>query len=252
MNGSPILQVHGLTVRFGHLTAVNGVSFDAQQGAITAVIGPNGAGKSSLFNLISGAIPPNAGRVIFQGQEVTGFSPHRMLAQGLARSFQITNLFFELAVRENLRLAAQFLEQGRGLLRPVAASQTACSRVDELIAQFQLESVADEAAGLLSHGEQRRLEIAVALASRPRLLLLDEPTQGMSHSDTQKTEALIRSLAGPSLSVLLVEHDVDLVMNLSDHVVVLHQGQKLAEGPPQVVRANPAVQAAYFGEAFDG
>lgn len=112
--------------------------------------------------------------------------------------------------------------------------------------------MADEAAGLLSHGEQRRLEIAVALASRPRLLLLDEPTQGMSHSDTQKTEALIRSLAGPSLSVLLVEHDVDLVMNLSDHVVVLHQGQKLAEGPPQVVRANPAVQAAYFGEAFDG
>ena len=249
MSASPILQVHGLTVRFGHLVAVRDVSFDAQQGAITAVIGPNGAGKSSLFNLISGAIRPNAGQVMFQGREVTGLSPHQMLAQGLARSFQITNLFFELPVRENLRLAAQFLEQGRGLLRPVAASQIACKRVDELIEQFQLGPVADEMAGFLSHGEQRRLEIAVALASRPRLLLLDEPTQGMSHSDTQKTEALIRSLVGPSLSVLLVEHDVDLVMNLSDHVMVMHQGQKLAEGPPQVVRANPAVQAAYFGES---
>jgi branched-chain amino acid transport system ATP-binding protein len=186
---------------------------------------------------------------MFQGREVTGLSPHQMLGQGLARSFQITNLFFELPVRENLRLAAQFLEQGRGLFRPVSASQIACKRVDELIEQFQLGPVADEMAGFLSHGEQRRLEIAVALASRPRLLLLDEPTQGMSHSDTHRTEALIRSLVGPSLSVLLVEHDVDLVMNLSDHVVVMHQGQKLAEGPPQVVRANPAVQAAYFGES---
>ena len=249
MSASPILQANKLTVRFGHLVAVRDVSFNAQQGAITAVIGPNGAGKSTLFNLISGAIRPNSGQVMFQGREVTGLSPHQMLGQGLARSFQITNLFFELPVRENLRLAAQFLEQGRGLFRPVSASQIACKRVDELIEQFQLGPVADEMAGFLSHGEQRRLEIAVALASRPRLLLLDEPTQGMSHSDTHRTEALIRSLVGPSLSVLLVEHDVDLVMNLSDHVVVMHQGQKLAEGPPQVVRANPAVQAAYFGES---
>ncbi|MDN8618050.1 ABC transporter ATP-binding protein [Variovorax ginsengisoli] len=244
-----ILSVRDLTVRFGSLVAVNGVSFDARRGHITSVIGPNGAGKSSLFNLISGAFRPSAGRVVFDGHKVTGASPDRMLAAGLARSFQITNLFFELPVRENLRLAAQFLANGRGLLRPVASGRAALQRVDELIERFGLQPKADELAGFLSHGEQRRLEIAVALAARPRMLLLDEPTQGMSHTDTQETAAMIRGLAAESLSILLVEHDVDLVMNLSDHVVVMHQGHKLAEGPPQQVRSDPAVQAAYFGDA---
>ena len=249
MNGETILQVRGLTVRFGTLVAVSDVSFDAQRGHITSVIGPNGAGKSSLFNLISGAIRPSAGQVLFEGRDMTGQRPDKMLAAGLARSFQITNLFFELPVRENLRLAAQFVENGRGLFRGIAASRVALARVDELIERFALQARADELAGFLSHGEQRRLEIAVALAARPRLLLLDEPTQGMSHADTQDTEALIRSLAAEGLSLLLVEHDVELVMNLSDHVVVMHQGAKLAEGPPLQVRADPAVQAAYFGDA---
>jgi branched-chain amino acid transport system ATP-binding protein len=249
MNDENILNVRGLTVRFGTLVAVNDVSFDAQRGHITSVIGPNGAGKSSLFNLISGAIRPSAGQVLFEGRDMTGRRPDKMLAAGLARSFQITNLFFELPVRENLRLAAQFVENGRGLFRGIAASRGALTRVDELIERFALQARADELAGFLSHGEQRRLEIAVALAARPRLLLLDEPTQGMSHADTQDTEALIRSLAAEGLSLLLVEHDVELVMNLSDHVVVMHQGAKLAEGPPLHVRADPAVQAAYFGDA---
>jgi branched-chain amino acid transport system ATP-binding protein len=251
MNDDIILNVRGLSVRFGALVAVNDVSFDAQRGHITSVIGPNGAGKSSLFNLISGAIRPSAGQVSFEGRDMTGARPDHMLAAGLARSFQITNLFFELPVRENLRLAAQFVENGRGLFRSVAASRAALARVDELIERFALQARADELAGFLSHGEQRRLEIAVALAARPRLLLLDEPTQGMSHADTQDTEALIRSLAADGLSLLLVEHDVELVMNLSDHVVVMHQGAKLAEGPPLQVRADPAVQAAYFGDASE-
>ncbi|OSZ65402.1 ABC transporter ATP-binding protein [Hydrogenophaga sp. IBVHS2] len=246
---TPILSVQGLSVQFGALKAVNDVSFEARQGAITAVIGPNGAGKSSLFNLISGAIRPTAGSVRFDGVDVTAQPPHRLLASGLSRSFQITNLFFDLSVRENLRLAAQFLEQGRGLLRPVQHSSTALRRVDELLEQFDLGGKAGELAGYLSHGEQRRLEIAVSLASRPRMLLLDEPTQGMSHSDTHETEALIRRLSRDhGLTILLVEHDVELVMNLSDHVVVMHQGQKLAEGRPAEVRANAAVQTAYFGE----
>ena len=244
-----ILSVSDLTVRFGSLAAVNGVSFDAQRGQITSVIGPNGAGKSTLFNLISGAIRPSAGSVMFEGKDLTGAVPNRMLAAGLARSFQITNLFFELTVRENLRLAAQFLEQGRGLLRPIASSRTALQRVDELVERFRLERKLDELAGFLSHGEQRRLELAVALSARPRMLLLDEPTQGMSHADTQETGAMILSLVAESLSILLVEHDVDLVMSLSNHVVVMHQGQKLAEGSPQQVRSNPAVQSAYFGDA---
>jgi branched-chain amino acid transport system ATP-binding protein len=246
---SAILQVRGLGVSFGALRAVHDVTFDAQHGEITAVIGPNGAGKSSLFNLISGAIRPSSGSVTSEGRVLTGAAPHQMLAAGLARSFQITNLFFELPVRENLRLAAQFLERGQGLLRPLSRSRLALARVDELIEQFDLADRADELAGFLSHGEQRRLEIAVAMAARPRILLLDEPTQGMSHADTRETETLIRGLAREhGLSILLVEHDVDLVMGLSDHIVVMHQGQKLAEGTPAAVRANPAVQAAYFGE----
>ncbi|MEJ5991405.1 ABC transporter ATP-binding protein [Ramlibacter sp. PS3R-8] len=247
---SAILSVDGVSVQFGALKAVQEVSFQAMAGAITAVIGPNGAGKSTLFNLVSGAIPPSAGTVRFDGRDVTGLPPNRMLDAGLSRSFQITNLFFELPVRENLRLAAQYLEQGHGLLRPLSRSARAAQRVEELLAQFELARKADELAGFLSHGEQRRLEIAVALASRPRMLLLDEPTQGMSHADTRETEVLIRRLAREDgLSILLVEHDVDLVMDLSDHVVVMHQGQKLAEGAPAAVRANAAVQAAYFGEA---
>lgn len=247
---SVILAVDGLSVQFGALKAVQAVSFQAAAGKITAVIGPNGAGKSSLFNLISGAIRPSAGTVRFEGRDVTGLPPHRLLAAGLSRSFQITNLFFELPVRENLRLAAQYLERGQGLLRPLARGARTAQRVEELLAQFELTGKADEVAGFLSHGEQRRLEIAVALASRPRMLLLDEPTQGMSHADTRDTEGLIRRLArDDGLAILLVEHDVDLVMDLSDHVVVMHQGQKLAEGAPAAVRANATVQAAYFGEA---
>lgn len=245
---SAILSVQGLSVQFGALRAVNDVSFEAMRGCTTAVIGPNGAGKSSLFNLISGAIRPTSGTVRFDGIDVTGKAPHQLLGQGLSRSFQITNLFFDLTVRENLRLASQFLERGRGLFRPLKHSAHAMRRVEELLEQFDLGAQAGELAGHLSHGQQRRLEIAVSLASRPRMLLLDEPTQGMSHSDTRDTEALIRGLAREGLSILLVEHDVELVMKLSDHVVVMHQGQKLAEGSPTQVRANPAVQAAYFGE----
>jgi branched-chain amino acid transport system ATP-binding protein len=246
---SAILSVQNLSVRFGALKAVQDVSFEAQQGKITAVIGPNGAGKSSLFNLISGAIRPSAGTVRFDGQDVTAQAPNLLLGSGLSRSFQITNLFFELSVRENLRLAAQFLERGRGLFKLVQHSQVSMQRVNELLSQFELAGRAGELAGYLSHGEQRRLEIAVSMASRPRMLLLDEPTQGMSHTDTRVTENLIRGLSRDhGLSILLVEHDVDLVMQLSDHVVVMHQGQKLAEGTPTEVRANPAVQAAYFGE----
>lgn len=242
-----VLSVRGLSVRFGALTAVNDVSFDAQRGHITSVIGPNGAGKSTLFNLISGAIRPSSGKVSFNGHDVTGRGPDQLMKAGLARSFQITNLFFELSVFENLRLAAQALEPASRALLPVRRSVIALARAEELIAQFGLSAKAHELAGYLSHGEQRRLEIAVALACKPKMLLLDEPTQGMSHADTEETGEMIKSLAG-ELSILLVEHDVGLVMKLSDHVVVMTQGAKLAEGLPSDVRANPAVQAAYFGQ----
>jgi len=245
---APVLEVRNLSVRFGGLRAVDDVSFEVGRNKITTIIGPNGAGKSTLFNLISGALTPHGGHVRIDGADFTGAPPYRVQAAGLARSFQITNLFFDLSVAENLRLASQVLEPWRMAWRPVTASTQALTRVDELLHRFRLTERAQATAAELSHGEQRRLEIAVALACKPKVLLLDEPTQGMSHGDTEDTAELIRSLKS-DVTVLLIEHDIGLVMSLSDHVIVMHQGQKLAEGTPAQVRANPAVQTAYFGQA---
>jgi len=245
---APIIQIEKLGISFGGLKAVDGVSFDVERNRVTTVIGPNGAGKSTLFNLISGALRPRAGRVLLDGTDMTGKSPRQMQANGMARSFQITNLFFELPVKENLRIAAQLLEPRRHAFLPTVRSARALSKVDEMLVRFDLSGKADELAGNLSHGEQRRLEIAVCLASEPKVLLLDEPTQGMSQADTEETKELIRSLA-TSAAILLIEHDVGLIMSISDHVVVMHQGRRLAAGDPQTVRADPAVQAAYFGHA---
>ena len=246
MSDAALLEVRGLSVSFGALAAVSDLSFSAARGRITSVIGPNGAGKSTVFNLVSGAFRPRRGSVVFAGADVTGWSTPRLLRAGLARSFQITNLFFELTVYENLRLAAQILEPSLHAFLPTARSTRASDRAEELIARFGLDAKAAELAGHLSHGEQRRLEIALALACGPRLLLLDEPTQGMSHGDTQATAEMIKALAG-ELTILLIEHDIDVVMNLSDHVIVMHQGAKLAEGTPREVRDNDAVQKAYLG-----
>lgn len=245
---APILEIRDLSVSFGGLRAVDDVSFSISRNRITTVIGPNGAGKSTLFNLISGALRPRKGQVLIEGVEFTAQPPYRMQAAGLARSFQITNLFFELSVAENLRLAAQVLEPQSMAWRPVGASRTAKARVEELLHRFGLASKALYPVGKLSHGEQRHLEVAVALACKPKILLLDEPTQGMSHGGTKETAALIKSLA-TEVTILLIEHDIGLVMSLSDHVIVMHQGQKLAEGSPADVRSNPAVQTAYFGHA---
>lgn len=245
---APIMQIENLGISFGGLKAVDGVSFDVGRNRVTTVIGPNGAGKSTLFNLVSGALRPRAGRVLLDGTDMTGKSPRQMQANGLARSFQITNLFFELPVKENLRIAAQRLEPQPHAFLPTVRSARALSKVDEMLVRFDLSEKGDELAGNLSHGEQRRLEIAVCLASEPKVLLLDEPTQGMSQGDTEETKELIRSLA-TSAAILLIEHDVGLIMSISDYVVVMHQGRRLAAGDPQTVRADPAVQAAYFGHA---
>lgn len=244
----PILEAKNLSIRFGGLRAVDNVSFIAARNKITTIIGPNGAGKSTLFNLISGLIRPNTGTVFVDGKEFRNVGPHTMQKAGLARSFQITNLFFDLPVAENIRLAAQILEPRSHWAMPIGASIIAANRVQELLKRFNLRDKADYLVGALSHGEQRRLEIAVALACKPKILLLDEPTQGMSHGDTEDTAILIKSLTD-DVTVLLIEHDIGLVMKISDHVLVMHQGQKLAEGKPEEVRANAAVQAAYFGHA---
>ena len=246
MNNTPIMKIEGLGISFGGLKAIDDVSFDVDRNQVKTVIGPNGAGKSTLFNLISGALRPRSGRVLIDGAVLNGKSAGQIKAHGLSRSFQITNLFFDLTVRENLRLAAQYLEPARHAWLPIKRSARAASKVDELLSRFILTVKADELAGSLSHGEQRRLEIAVCLASEPKVLLLDEPTQGMSHGDTEDTKELIRGLTD-SVTVLLIEHDVGLVMDISDSIVVMHQGKKLAEGTPASVRQNADVQAAYFG-----
>jgi branched-chain amino acid transport system ATP-binding protein len=245
---APILEIRNLSVSFDGLRAVDDVSFSIARNRITAVIGPNGAGKSTLFNLISGSLRPRGGQVLIEGIDYTGQPSYRMQAAGLARSFQITNLFFELSVAENLRLASQILELGSKAWKPVRASHTALARVDDLLHRFGLLDKAQYPVGKLSHGEQRRLEVAVAIACKPKLLLLDEPTQGMSHGDTAETAELIKSLVSDA-TILLIEHDIGLVMSLSDHVIVMHQGQKLAEGSPADIGSNPAVQVAYFGQA---
>lgn len=245
---TPILDVQGLGVSFGTLKAVDDVTFTAARNEVTTIIGPNGAGKSTLFNLIAGAIRPRTGNVVFDGERVSGATPERMRTLGLGRSFQITSLFADLTVSENLRLATQVLEPRRRWILPPRWSRSALNQVDALIARFDLAAQAGRLAGALSHGEQRRLEIAMAIAANPKLLLLDEPTQGMSHGDTAETATLIREL-GREVSVLLIEHDIGLVMEISDRIVVMHQGRKLADGSPGAVRSDPAVQAAYFGHA---
>ncbi len=243
----PILSVAGLTKNFGGLVAVQDVNFKAQRSKITSIIGPNGAGKSTLFNLVSGTLPLDAGMVTFNGSNVTGWPVHTLNRAGLARSFQITTLFPDLDVFENLRLGAQTQDLSAKGFLPLRHKKQATIKAEKLMERFDLQDKAHILAGTLSHGEQRKLEIAVALASEPKLLLLDEPTQGMSHGDTLEAEELIKDVSS-GISVMLIEHDIDMVMGISDWIVVMHQGRKLFEGKPEIVRDNPDVRKAYLGE----
>ena len=245
-----MIAVRGLAKSFGALRAVSDLDFDVRPGQVTSIIGPNGAGKSTVFNLIAGTIRPDAGRVELDGRDVTALAPHALAQLGMARSFQISNLFFGLTVLENVRLACQARAPRKRFLARLDRDRALADRARAILAEFGIADLADEPAANLSHGDQRRLEIAVCMASQPRVLLLDEPTQGMSPAETLAVDALIKSLAG-RVSVLMIEHDVDLVMNISDHVIVMHQGQKLFEGPPAEVRNSSAVRAAYLG-AHDG
>jgi branched-chain amino acid transport system ATP-binding protein len=241
-----MIRVTNLNKSFGALRAVNELSFEAAAHRITSIIGPNGAGKSTAFNLIAGTLRPDSGRVEMAGRDVTGHAPYLLTRLGIARSFQITNLFFGLSVFENIRLACQSLEErSRYLVRLDRLTRPQAS-AREIIERFGLAGNAHELVGNLSHGDQRRVEIAICMALQPALLMLDEPTQGMSPIETAEIDALIKSLAG-SVTVLLIEHDIDLVMSLSDHVIVMHQGRKLFEGRPEQVRGSPLVREAYLG-----
>ena len=247
----PLLECRGLVRRFGALVAVDGIDLAVEPGEIRAVIGPNGAGKSTVFNLITSVLRPSAGQVIFAGEDVTGMPVHEVAQKGIARTFQLCHIFPALTVRENVRIAAQardgrrwqFLGGGRVLNRSASAAA-------EAIARMRLTRMADATAAMLSHGDQRLLEIAMAIAQKPRLLMLDEPTQGLSIEETGRAVQILKDmLTEGDLSVLLVEHDMEVVFKLADNITVLHRGRVIADGSPTAVRASAEVRSAYLGGA---
>jgi branched-chain amino acid transport system ATP-binding protein len=247
-----ILEVDDVSKRFGALAALTRVSFAVSPGQVFSVIGPNGAGKSTLFNVIAGLHEPTTGRVHFRGEAITGLPPEQVNRRGLAKTFQITNLFPEISVLDNVRVAAQSRRPESGRLSSLWRRPDVDAVALPLLEAFGLAGRRAELAENLSHGEQRYLEICLALATDPTLLLLDEPTAGMTPGETREATALIRRIAlDRKLTVLLIEHDMSVVMGISDRVAVLHFGEKIAEGTPEEIRADARVIDAYLGGAED-
>ena len=245
----PQLAIEGLSRHFGALAAVNGVSLTVAARERRAIIGPNGAGKTTLFNMITGQLAATGGRVVFEGRPLSGLPPHAVARRGVTRSFQRNNLFPRLSVLENLRLAAAARAAGSyRLWGAVSRLPGPLARAREVAAAGGLAGRLDEPAGRLSHGEQRQLEVGVALATGPRLLLLDEPTAGMSPEETQRMTRLLEALPR-EVTLLIIEHDMDVVSSLADRVTVLHYGEVLVEGTFDEVRADPRVYEVYLGHA---
>lgn len=242
------LEVYGLVKRFGGFTAVDGVTIQIRRNSVHAVIGPNGAGKTTLFHMLAGQYRPTAGRVLLDGRDITSLPAHRRARCGVGRSFQITSLFQNLTVFESLRLAAQASAGWRAFdcFRPVTTIDAAIDRAERTLERLALGSRRDRLSGELSHGEQRILEVGLALAGGADLLLLDEPTAGMGIDDIATMRDLIRSLARDH-TILLIEHNMGIVLTISDTVSVMHQGRVLAEGPPEAIRRDERVRAAYLG-----
>lgn len=242
-----LLEARNVSRNFGGLRAVRNVTLQLSTGELHAVIGPNGAGKSTLVNLLSGEIPVSGGSIHLAGADVTRLPVHRRVRQGIARSFQRTNIFKDMSALENVRLAAQAVHMQKGaLFRAAAKSSDLIERAEAALKRAGLQYFADRIAGTLSHGAQRQLEIAMTLATSPKVLLLDEPLAGMGQEEGERIAMLLRSLANDH-AVLLIEHDMDFVFRVADRMTVLVDGGVLAEGKPSEVRASAAVQAAYLG-----
>jgi branched-chain amino acid transport system ATP-binding protein len=242
-----VLRTERLVKSFGALTAVNDVALTVEAGALHSVIGPNGAGKTTLFNLLTGQLRPTAGRILFDGRDVTGTPPQRIAHLGIARSFQRTNVFPALSVLDNVWVAAFARGSWRGLAwRRASAYPELAERALGALAEVGLEARARQPAREVSHGEQRQLELAIALAAAPRLLLLDEPAAGLSPEETRRMVTLIRGLKG-RYTIVLIEHKMDIIMSISDRISVMHFGSLIAEGAPAEIQRNPDVRRAYLG-----
>jgi branched-chain amino acid transport system ATP-binding protein len=243
-----ILETESLTKSFGALTAVNAVSLRVETGTLHSIIGPNGAGKTTLFNLLTGTLPPSSGSIVFDGRDITGTPSHRIAHLGLARSFQRTNVFPAFSLLDNVWTAAFARSPSwRGLMwRRADRYPEAIERSRAALADVGLADKSAQLARAISHGEQRQLELAIALAAAPRVLLLDEPAAGLSPEETRRMVALVRALKG-RYTVVLIEHKMDIIMNVSDRISVMHFGALIAEGTPGEIQRNPDVRRAYLG-----
>ncbi len=242
---APILKTELLTVRFGGLAALSQVNFEVKRGNVCAIIGPNGAGKSTFFNCLTGVLRPTGGSIFFNGEDVTGLPSNAISQKGIARSYQITNILPNATVLENVRIAAQSRRHAWNMVRHHSEFADINAKAEAALDSVGLLGKAYELAANLSHGEQRNLEIGIALATEPKLLCLDEPTAGMSAAETHDTMQLVRKI-GKNLTILIVEHDMQVVMELCDRITVLHYGQILAEGTPDEIQQNPKVLEVYL------
>jgi branched-chain amino acid transport system ATP-binding protein len=245
--GATILEATGVGKRFGRFQALTGISVAFRANELCAIIGPNGAGKSTFFNILSGTLAPSEGKVLFRGEDVTGLAPHAYARLGIAKSFQITNVFRQLSAHENVRVATQMRHSRFDFLTPRSRLRAADEESHALLERVGLGPLAGRTAGDLAHGQQRALEVAMALAADPQLLLMDEPTAGMSPEETTVMMDLIVRLAAER-TVVLVEHKMKLVMGICRRLVVLHHGELLAEGTPEDIRANAEVRRVYLGK----
>ncbi|MEH2472130.1 branched-chain amino acid transport system ATP-binding protein [Nitrobacteraceae bacterium AZCC 2161] len=246
-SSAPLLQVRGLQVRYGEKLAVDDISLDVTAGKLIAIIGPNGAGKSTCFNAISGQRPPNAGEILLDGKNIVGLAPEAIFRRGVGRTFQVTATVPTMTVRENVQVALiSYRRRSFSLLR--SARLLYRDEAEQLLELIGMRAQADRACGVLAYGDLKRLELAIALANEPRLLLMDEPTAGMAPSERAELMALVAKLAADKgIGVLFTEHDIDIVFSLADRIVVMNRGQLLAAGTPDVIRADPKVREIYLG-----
>ena len=246
----PVLSIVGLTKRFGGLTAVDNLSLAFAPKRLHAIIGPNGAGKTTLFNLISGFLPSDEGRVFFAGQEITRLKPHRISRLGISRTLQVKSVFNQLSVADNLWITAQAKRGVLNPFRPTSSYRESCEIVERVLEELGLTALANQLAGTLSYGDVALLEIGMAITAEPKLLLLDEPTCGMSPAETERTAVKIRELA-QTIDIVLIEHDMEVVFDIADDITVMAQGAILASGSPKEIAADERVREAYLGRPED-